>query len=747
MASAIPTPLLTPLLPRPPTRPPAGRYRPLVVVLVLFNLALFLAVLALNYHSSFRLDEEATAINLAGRQRALLQRIPLTLLLLRDARLKGSELAATQDDLQHTIEQVEATQSAFERGGDVQLEARRPHIRMLEPGRARDLLAQAQSLWHPYRDRLLPVARQRGSVSEEQLNAALTAVRENNFVLLGLMNDLATRMEESSRGQTTLLRQYQAAAGLGALCSFAALIYVFVSRVRESDRSLDEFADRLQSSNDQLQISAAVLAAAKQEADLILTTVRQGMMLLDPTFRISRQFSEELRRLFHEDDLAGRDFRELLRPLLNERMHRTVCDYLELLFNPAKKERSLAKINPLAQIELPFPDGAGGTIESILEFTFRRILEGERIIRIFVSVRDITPQVRLEQRNRAEEARKEQQLELLLNILHLEPSALEDFLSHARRELARVDGAFRLENAVRQGTPVPAPLPVSDATLRERLGDILAAVHNVKGNAAALSLAPFERAAHEFEDDIRNLLQRPELTSPALSEIEHRLADFRASLDEGDDLAGRLRAFARSESAGDPIADSIASLIQATALKHGRDVRLDASQFRSADIPAEHRVLVHDILIQLARNAVVHGIETPQVRLAAGKPPIGVVRLSGRLDDASDGRSVYRLQLEDDGAGIDTRQVRERAVSLGLTSSAAADSLTEDEVHSFIFESGFSTAATETTHSGHGAGLNFVRRRVINDLGGGIAVASEPGRSLRFSIVLPATRPERKTPA
>lgn len=731
MASAIPTPLLTPLLRQPPPRPPAAPYRRLVIALVLFNLVLFLSVLGLNYVASFRLDEDAAAINVAGRQRALLQRIPLLLLQLRELRQRGGELLPAQAELQGVVELFDDALNAFDAGGLVRGDIRPARIHALKPGRARDLLAQAQSIWQPYRQRIEPIWRQQTGVTEDLHNVAAAYARENNLVLVGLMGDLTTQMEESSRASTRRLRLWQALAGAGALLSFAGLVAVFVSKVRQSDRFLDEYADSLQSSNDQLQMTASVLATAKQEADLILTTVRQGMMLLDPSLRISRQFSEELRRLFHESDLAGRDFLELLQPRLNERMYRTTADYLELLFNSAKKEKQLAKINPLAQIELSFPGADGQPAASILEFSFRRIYDGERIIRLFVSVRDITPQVRLEQRARAEEARKERQIELLLNMLHLEPATLGEFLAHARRELERAEDAFHPLGRGAGG----------EEQRREDLRELLAAVHNIKGNAATLQLAPFERAAHEFEDDVRSVLGCSALDPEALVDLRLRLVEFRATLDEGRDLAGRLRAFARADSGGDPIVDSIGALVQATALKNGKSVRVDAAGFSSLLIPTEHRVLVHDILIQLGRNAVVHGIETPAARQAAGKPAEGLLRLSGRLDESVPGRQSYRLQVEDDGAGLDYRRVRERAIALGLTTPAAADSLSGDELNAFIFESGFTTARSETTHSGHGAGLNFVRRRVINDLGGGIAVANDPGRSLRFSIVLPVLTP------
>ncbi|MEN6443420.1 MAG: chemotaxis protein CheA [Methanoregula sp.] len=142
---------------------------------------------------------------------------------------------------------------------------------------------------------------------------------------------------------------------------------------------------------------------------------------------------------------------------------------------------------------------------------------------------------------------------------------------------------------------------------------------------------------------------------------------------------------------------------------------------------------LNDPLLHLLRNAVNHGIESPEVRKKAGKPAKGLVRLSAHRD-----RDNVIIELTDDGAGINVEKVRKKAVEKGLITQAAADALTPDEATELLFEPGFSTADTVTDISGRGVGLDVVRRS-IEALKGTIKVESTPGKGSRFELLLPPT--------
>lgn len=140
-----------------------------------------------------------------------------------------------------------------------------------------------------------------------------------------------------------------------------------------------------------------------------------------------------------------------------------------------------------------------------------------------------------------------------------------------------------------------------------------------------------------------------------------------------------------------------------------------------------------DPLLHIIRNAVNHGIETPEIRKACGKPPKGMLRLTARRD-----KDNVIIEIEDDGAGIDPERLRKKAVSKGLMTPEAAASATKDDLVSLLFEPGFSTAETITDISGRGVGLDVVKKTVAS-LKGTIKIETEVGRGTKFELVLPPT--------
>ena len=138
-----------------------------------------------------------------------------------------------------------------------------------------------------------------------------------------------------------------------------------------------------------------------------------------------------------------------------------------------------------------------------------------------------------------------------------------------------------------------------------------------------------------------------------------------------------------------------------------------------------------DPLTHMIRNAVDHGLEETDKRIAAGKPKQGVVQLNA---SHKSGRVV--IDVADDGGGIDRKRVFEIAVSKGLVSEDAA--LTDSEIDNLLFLPGFSTAKEVSDLSGRGVGMDVVRT-AIQALGGRITISSEPGVGTTFSISLPLT--------
>jgi len=136
-------------------------------------------------------------------------------------------------------------------------------------------------------------------------------------------------------------------------------------------------------------------------------------------------------------------------------------------------------------------------------------------------------------------------------------------------------------------------------------------------------------------------------------------------------------------------------------------------------------------LEHMLRNSVVHGIESPDERRAAGKPEIGTIRIGLHREG-----SEMVMVVEDDGRGIDVKAVRERAKARGLLKPGRT--LTDEEALQLVLEPGFSTATSVTQHAGRGVGMDVVVAE-IKKLGGALFTKSTPGQGVRFSVRLPFT--------
>ncbi|MBK8010597.1 MAG: chemotaxis protein CheA [Deltaproteobacteria bacterium] len=142
---------------------------------------------------------------------------------------------------------------------------------------------------------------------------------------------------------------------------------------------------------------------------------------------------------------------------------------------------------------------------------------------------------------------------------------------------------------------------------------------------------------------------------------------------------------------------------------------------------------IKDPLVHLLRNAIDHGIETKEVRAAAGKSEVGMVILRAYHEEGE-----VAIEVTDDGAGIEAARLRATAVGKHLLSRAEAEVLSESEALNLIFLPGFSTAAKVTSVSGRGVGMDVVKTNIEN-IGGSIEIRSEPRKGTTIRIRIPLT--------
>ncbi|MFC3957410.1 ATP-binding protein [Halovivax cerinus] len=180
------------------------------------------------------------------------------------------------------------------------------------------------------------------------------------------------------------------------------------------------------------------------------------------------------------------------------------------------------------------------------------------------------------------------------------------------------------------------------------------------------------------------------------------------------------------------VTNRLPRVVRDLARDQDKSVAFDQS---SADVELDRGVLdrIGDPLIHLVRNAVDHGIEDETTREAADKPTEGTIDLS-----AERAQNRVRIEISDDGRGIDADRLRDEAVEADILSREEADELSDDEAYDLVFHSGLSTADEVTDVSGRGVGMDVVRR-TVDELNGSVSIQSEPGDGTTVTMTLPVS--------
>ncbi|HEY8538611.1 MAG TPA: ATP-binding protein [Steroidobacteraceae bacterium] len=631
---------------------------------------------------------------------------------------------------------------------------------VLRSEKAKELIASSTKIWDTYKTKLEPVRRFSGSpyatdadadaqASQavelsprgRRLQSALTELNEFGAAahtqLSSVSGELAKLVEQDSDKQAAILRGIQVGGMVAALLLLGAIFFYFARNLRKEEVAANR---------------------ARKETQDILRTVNEGLFLLDKDLRIGSERSLALNTIFRRDDFSNITFDELLKPIVPEKTLKTAMDYVALLWGERVNEKLVKTINPLSEVEVHFENPAGGFDTHFLEFDFNRVKSDGALSHLLVTVNDVTKRVMLSRELQESQEKAQAQLDLLLRILHIEPDALTSFLTDAEVSLKMVNSI--LKEPARE-----------ESAFRAKIDGIYRQVHAVKGEAAALGLKTVEQRAHAFEESLSDLKSRPNLSGSDFLPLVVKLDDLFNHLAQVREMLGRLvdlhQAIANRRVAGgapleaekvdawlggahdatmqmqalspNAVADGSSSLDRTLEELANRIASSQSKQVQVKctgldRVPEAYRKAVKDITIQLVRNAVVHGIETPEERLRANKSEVGTLG----VEFTQRGNEGFELIVQDDGRGLQLDRIKEVAIERGLITPAQAAMLDPRQTMALIFRPGFSTAERVTSDAGRGAGMDLVRV-LVAELGGRVGLASAGGRFSKFKIWLPAT--------
>jgi two-component system, chemotaxis family, sensor kinase CheA len=708
------------------------------------------AVLIMGFRLATHMRADITALQTASSLQTYPEEISRQLNTLRDRLEVRAYSGQALTDLQGTVKRLDHDLMQLNAAGDID-----------SPQLGRALL-----LWHQYAPVLDPVISFNGQPYVDSDTGGSTLSRdgrqhyvevkraqlfaaENAEPLQSELAAFATTLQRTASNAAARLRTLLLAGVLAALVLAAAAAYFQMTRARHERVARD----------------------AQEQTRDILRTVREGFFLLDANYRIGSVWSEALTRMFSRSDFAGLSFEELLKDLVPAATLSTATKYIKLLWGDRAHENLMKSINPLGQLEINMDDGHGGKETRYLQFDFHRVMGAEGIRHVLCSVGDITSSVLLERELHESQDNANAQLDMMLSMMHVDPLQLVSFLDTAETGLKLVNTILK----------EPAR---TDSEFRKKLSGLFRELHTIKGEASALNLKSVASRVHALEDMVSECKKKPELSGndflPMVLKLDELLAHLRsvremaarltalkdAAPPGGADPASAAPAAARSAptataASSASVATAAAPPARASAAKaspasperqsrraedlsptlHAMAERLaqdHAKRFKVtvvglADVPAPYTGTIKDCLIQMLRNAAVHGIEAPEVRRAHSKADSGAVLIEFRRSTEG-----YELIFEDDGAGMSPDTLKAAAVRRRLITEDEADAMDTRTAMALIFRPGFSTQEEISMDAGRGVGMDVVARSVYA-LGGKIGVSTHPGKFTRFKIVLPAT--------
>lgn len=718
--------------------PATGRYRGLILSMSLF-MALIFILLAFTFYASNVLERNSTLANathwVANDTQSLIKDI-FDMQLSYGEDITSPHMKTVLSRLDTTSKSIESTLTAIENAGiyhDSHGDAYQ--LPKVTDAGAIAQLKVAREQWNALKPRVEAYLAVAGDITADS-SASLRLAGEQAKISSLAMNDalleLTTTVTRTAKTEAANIRTIQL-IGVGAILAyFAVFILIVLRRLRESDAEIE---------------------AARQETTEIMQTVNTGLFLLDRDLNIGQQHSKALTSIIGTDRLGGENLTTVLRNRISDKDLDTTQKFINQLYNPRVKEKLVDSLNPLNKVMIQYESENGINENRYLDFKFSRVYEGENIARILVNVNDISDAVRLEQRLEQERAQNDMQIEMLTTILNVNPTVISEFIDNAHKHIEKMNNTLKNPGS-------------SQFELQNKTKSLYREMHSLKGEASALKLHSFTKIASEAENKLHALQNQATLSGNDFLPLTVHLDELLSLSNTITGLGERINTVARNMmnyghqvvgaktqedylrsettrtteqqetvNAEEELGVYLEQFAQDIAERQGKLVQLDTQGLEGQKIPTRLKTVTKELSVQLLRNAIVHGIGSPTVRVQNGKNEMGTVKVMVKTH-AGDNKSDFIFSIEDDGKGIDYEAIRQRIMAKGT--------YTKDEVYAFeksrllniLFSSGFSTKDQADEDAGRGVGLDIVKDRV-KEFGGKINVQSEEGQFCRFVIKLP----------
>ena len=503
-------------------------------------------------------------------------------------------------DLKTSRDQFDDTLEAFEKGKTIHLTYEDVNVRPLSTEVERKTMAETIRVWTPYKgliDTFLAEV-EKGKVRYESIDFLVRYTRLYNTTMASAELDFAQAYRDVAalRGKQW---QYMQLAGIAmAFLLFLGIVFGALRSLLEHDKELD---------------------IAHQEMSEIMASVNEGLFLVDKNLNIGGQYSRRLEEIIDQKDVGNRNLLDVLSKIVPQEDLDITQTFIDQLYSDWVVEDLIADLNPLNRISYQVEDTGA---QRFVDFKFFRVWVDGQIERILVSATDTTESVMLQASLDAQKEQEGRELEMLNIILNTNPTVLNSFIKGSMERLNEINQVLKTPETKRE-------------ELRSKAQYIARLVHSIKGEASSLKLNRMVDICENFEDALNIMKYSPNLTGQDFLGLVVMLEDLYRLFDVLNTYNGRIGGTANvqmtsmqpenspeQESRHQAAAqtDYFKQFVADIAKRTHKQAQLVVSGFESNPLSDAQWAKLKDITIQLLRNSVVHGIETPKSAANAINP-------------------------------------------------------------------------------------------------------------------------------
>lgn len=466
-----------------------------------------LSVLGLNFILSYQITEDAKSINMAGRQMMLTQRMTKDLLQFQSAHRDFEPYDHIVKDLNRTLNLFDSTFSAFDTGGlapttesgSIELEA-------VENENGRSAIQEAKPIWSIYKNYTLDLLNEFKDKEETKADIVSTFKEEalfesavgyasaNNSKLQDLMSDLTHAVEDDAAMSAKLLRTVLIAGICLALLNFLFIIFHSLRQLRESDTNVKE---------------------AKKETDRILSSVQEGLFLLNSDYEIGEQYSAAMETIFSTQEIANRPFISLVANAVDKQDLINAGNFIRLLFDKQKNHILLTGLNPLKNVAIYVKNKKKGSDLKFLKFAFSPVVIEEHVEHVLVTVTDITEPALLKKYLEDERRRSEQRMNIMKNVMSADVEVVPLFIDNSIANLNKINHLLKQTD-------------IDDISKADKISIV---INQIKSEASTFKLDSFVDMCGEFNSIIKSIKDRPDASGKDFLELTVMLNQMMSNIE------------------------------------------------------------------------------------------------------------------------------------------------------------------------------------------------------------------------